>query len=132
MQKSKVKITMQNSKFQNKIVLIKNNQKKIRKISDTYSINNLLTSDITKQISVAIGSAKNHKEITLNKKSNRVYYILKGKLIIKSKEKEFIGKVGDVIFIPKNTEYYFKGTFSALIINSPAFERKYEKSRLNF
>jgi len=32
-----------------------------------------------------------------------------------------------VVFIPKNTKYHFRGTFEAVLINSPAFNPKEEK-----
>lgn len=109
------------------IKLIKRNKGITRKISKTYQVTNFLTQEHCKNLSVAISEAKNHKEITKNIESNRVYYILRGKLIGKSGNEKFIAEKGDILFIPKSTKYQFQGTFKAILINSPAFNPKDEK-----
>ena len=95
-----------------------------RKISDTYSILNLLTAQDSDKISIAISTADNHKETT-STTSDRVYYILEGNININGEKAE----QGDVVFIPANTEYTFKGTFKAILINSPPFKKENENIR---
>jgi len=109
------------------IKLIKKSRGIVRKISKTYRITNFLTKEHCKHLSVAVGEARNHKEVTKNIKSDRVYYILKGRLVVKSGNKKFIINKGDIIFIPKNTNYQFQGTFESVLINSPAFNPKNER-----
>lgn len=99
----------------------------MRKIAKSYQVTNFLTKENSKNLSVAVSRAKNHKETTKNIKSDRVYYILKGKLTAKSQNKKFVGEEGDVLFITKNTEYQFQGIFEAIVINSPAFNPEDEK-----
>ncbi len=94
-----------------------------RKISPSYKVTNYLTNKTSKNISCAISKAKNHSEITKTNESDRVYYILKGKLLITVDNKKIKINEGDMIFIPKNTEYQFGGTFKAVLINSPAFKK---------
>jgi len=113
--------------MKNRITLLKRNRGILRKISKTYQVVNFLTKEHCKNISVAIGKARRHKEITKNIKSDRVYYILKGRLVVKSGNKKFIINKRDIIFIPKNTNYQFQGTFEAVLINSPAFNPKNER-----
>jgi len=110
-----------------KIKIIKKGEGIKRKINETYEIINLLTKDDSKDLSFAISSAKNHRETTKNIKSDRIYYVLEGKLIVKQEDKEFVAEKGDLIYIPKKTEYGFEGTFKAILINSPAFDIKDEK-----
>lgn len=98
-----------------------------RKINENYEITNFLTKDNSKDVSFAISDAKNHKETTKNVKSERIYFVLEGKIII---NKELIAEKGDLVFIPKNTEYSFEGTFKTILINSPAFDIKDE--RINY
>ncbi|MFH1838305.1 MAG: hypothetical protein ABH808_02315 [Candidatus Kuenenbacteria bacterium] len=100
------------------IKLFKKENAIARKISDSYSVFNFLTADDSDKISVAVGSAINHDEITMTN-SDRAYFVLEGEIIINN---NFIGKPGDVIFIPSNIEYNFQGTFKAVIINSPPFK----------
>ena len=95
-----------------------------RKISDTYSILNLLTAQDSDKISIAISTADNHKETT-STTSDRVYYILEGNININGEK----AKQGDVVFIPSNTEYTFKGIFKAILINSPPFKKEKENIR---
>lgn len=89
----------------------------LRKISGSYSVLNLLTVADSNKISVAMSTAENHEEITKTA-SDRAYYILEGELIV---DEQFVGKPGDVVFVPENTEYKFGGTFKAVLINSPPF-----------
>ena len=109
------------------IKLIKKNQGIARKISETYQVTNFLTKDSSENVSLAVSEATNHSETTKNIRSDRVYYVLEGKLIVKKDNKEFVAESGDVIFIPKNTEYHFEGTFKAILINSPAFSPQNEQ-----
>jgi ethanolamine utilization protein EutQ (cupin superfamily) len=94
----------------------------IRKVSESYAILNLLTAQESENVSVAIGTATNHNETT-STSSERVYFILEGEMTIND---EILAKQGEVIYIPKHTEYSFKGTFKTLIINVPAFKLKNE------
>ena len=109
------------------IKLIKKNEGITRKISETYQVTNFLTKDSSENVSLAVSEATNHSETTKNIRSDRVYYVLEGKLIVKKNDKEFVAEPGDTIFIPKNTEYHFEGTFKAILINSPAFRPEDEQ-----
>ncbi len=93
-----------------------------RQISDSYSVLNLLTSKDSDNISLSISKADNHKETTKTT-SDRIYYILKGKLVVND---DLIVRKWEVIFIPANTEYSFKWTFKAILLNSPPFKKKNE------
>ncbi len=105
------------------IKLFKKEDAVARKISESYSVFNFLTADDSDKVSIAVGNATNHDEITKTN-SDRAYFILEGKIIVNN---NLIGKTGDVIFIPSNTEYSFKGTFKAIIVNSPPFKKLNEK-----
>ncbi len=90
-----------------------------RKISDSYSVLNLLTASDSDNVSLAVSSAENHNETTKTT-SDRVYYVLEGELIIND---NLIAKKGDVVFVSANTEYNFKGSFKAILVNSPPFKK---------
>jgi len=93
-----------------------------RKISDSYSVLNLLTINDSKKMSIAVSIALNHEETTKTL-SDRAYYVLEGELIIND---DLVAKKGDIIFIKANTEYNFKGSFKAVLVNSPSFKRNNE------
>ncbi len=104
------------------IKIIKSENGIIRKISDSYSVLNLLTANDCDNVSLAVSTAKNHDETTKTK-SDRAYYILEGELIVNN---NLVAKKGDVVFVSSNTEYNFKGSFKAILVNSPPFKKTNE------
>ena len=105
------------------IKIIKSEDGVSRKISDSYSVLNFLTANDSDNVSLAVSSADNHDETTKTT-SDRVYYILEGELIV---DDNFIARKGDVVFVSKNTEYNFKGSFKAVLVNSPPFKKTNEE-----
>ncbi len=80
---------------------------------------------------MCLSKAKNHKEIALNTKSDRIYYIIKGKVKIKAEGREFEAIKNDLIFISANTKYEFGGTFEAVQVLSPPFDLANEPLDIN-
>lgn len=57
-----------------------------------------------------------------NIKSNRTYYIIEGNGVFYF-DKEIINlSKGEMLTIPCNTKYAFKGKFDAMLVDCPAFE----------
>ncbi len=104
------------------IKLFKKEEASVRKISDSYSVANYLTAADSGRVSLAVSIARDHKETT-ETSSDRAYFILEGEMIVND---NLVGQAGDVIYIPANTEYNFKGTFKTVIVNSPAFRPENE------
>lgn len=104
------------------IRLLKKEDAVLRKISDSYSVFNFLTANDSERFSIAIGDALDHDETTKTM-SDRAYFVLEGEIIVNGKLR---GGPADIIFIPENTEYSFKGSFKAIIINSPPFKKAVE------
>ncbi|MCK4730136.1 MAG: cupin domain-containing protein [Candidatus Aenigmarchaeota archaeon] len=109
------------------IQIIKKDQGIVRKINENYQVTNFLTKEISENLSLAVSEATNHSETTKNTRSDRIYYVFEGKLIVKKDNKEFAAESGDIIFIPKNTKYCFEGTFKAILINTPPFNPQDEQ-----
>jgi ethanolamine utilization protein EutQ (cupin superfamily) len=86
------------------------------------SVFNFLTANDSERFSIAIGDALDHDETTKTM-SDRAYFVLEGEIIVNGKLR---GGPADIIFIPENTEYSFKGSFKAIIINSPPFKKAVE------
>ena len=105
------------------IKIIKSEDGVSRKISDSYSVLNLLTANDSDNVSLAVSTAENHNETTKTT-SDRAYYVLEGKLVI---DDTLIVKKGDVVFVSANTEYNFKGSFKAVLVNSPPFKKTNEE-----
>lgn len=104
------------------IKLFKKEDSVIRKISDSYSVFNFLTVNDSDKVSLGVSEADNHVETT-KASSDRAYYVLEGEIIVND---DFQARSGDVIYIPANTEYKFQGTFKAVIVNSPPFNKNKE------
>jgi len=105
------------------IKLFKNKDGVERRLSDSYSVFNYLTAVDSDNVSLAVGEANDHNETTKSG-SDRVYYVLSGEFIVNGNIR---AREGDIIFIPADTEYKFKGTFKVVIINSPPFKKNQEK-----
>lgn len=60
--------------------------------------------------------------------SDRVYYVLagRGKFFIGKKEKAVPMKKSDVIIVPKNTPYDYRGRMKLFLVHAPAFDPKKE------
>lgn len=93
-----------------------------RKHNDSYSIKNYLTKDFNENFSFAVSELTNGGEkLTKSIASDRIYYFIEGSAKFIVDGKEMIVQKEDVLFIEKNTEYSFSGTFKAVLINIPAF-----------
>lgn len=102
------------------IKLIKKSEGTVHKIAENKIATNLLTKEITKDVSLATIEATNfgEEETTLY---NRMYYVTEGELTLVNDGKKYVMNPGDSCFIPKGTIYLMSGTFKLLVINSPAF-----------
>ena len=61
-----------------------------------------------------------------NTNSNRTYYLIKGNATFYFEYKNIDLFEGEMLVVPKDTKYAFKGCFDAILIDSPAFEVKYD------
>ena len=113
------------------IKIVKASEAIERKVADTYSVFVMLSKEDSKKLSICLSKAKNHKEIAFNTKSDRIYYVTKGNVGIKTGEQEFKANEGDLIFISANTKYEFSGTFEAVQVLSPPFDPANEPLDIN-
>lgn len=113
------------------IKIIKASEAVERKVADTYSVFVMLSKEDSKNLSMCLSKAKRHKEIALNIKSDRIYYITRGKVKIESEGQKFEASKGDLVFIPADTKYKFSGTFEAVQVLSPSFDPSNEPLDIN-
>ena len=113
------------------IKIVKATEAVERKVAKTYSVFGMLSKKDSKNLSMCLSKAKNHKEIALNTKSDRIYYIKKGKVKIEAEGQKIEAKKGDLIFISANTKYKFTGTFEAVQVLSPSFDPANEPLDIN-
>ena len=113
------------------IKIVKASEAIEKKVADTYSVFAMLSKEDSKNLSMCLSKAKDHKEIALNTKSDRIYYIIKGKVKIEVEGQKFEANKGDLVFISANTKYKFTGTFEAVQVLSPPFDSANEPLDIN-
>lgn len=78
-----------------------------------------------KDISIdMIESYKGHEKYCTNKASSHIYYILEGNGRFKINGEIYDVESGDLVEIPKNTEFVYIGKMKLLLIMNPAFDEK--------
>ena len=109
-------------------IKIKSKDKITRGEGTEYSIDNYLTKDKVDNISVAVSHLQGKISKTKNLESDRIYYFLKANAKFEIDNELVPVSNGDVMFISKDTLYSVEGNFDAVLINTPAFDIKNEKS----
>jgi len=73
-----------------------------------------------------IESEKGHETIIKSKRNAWIYYVIsgKGKFVIDGEK--IACKEEELIFVPKNTPFYYKGKLKMLLLTVPAWEEKHE------
>lgn len=100
--------------------IIKKDEGLIRKITDNKTAINLISKEITPNVSLALLEADNFNEEETTQ-YDRIYFVTEGKLTLTfgPHSNELVS--GDSCFILKGTTYNMSGTFKTLVINQPAF-----------
>ncbi len=70
---------------------------------------------------------KGHSEEFLHKKSYFIFYIIDGKGTWFIEDKPYEVKTGDVVIVPPNTRFYYKGKLKQICVTSPAWEAQHEQ-----
>jgi mannose-6-phosphate isomerase-like protein (cupin superfamily) len=67
-----------------------------------------------------------HNEEFFHSKSNFIFYIIEGSGTWFIEDEPYIVETGDVVIIPPNHRFYYKGNLKQICITSPAWEEEYE------
>lgn len=89
-----------------------------------YIVDNYLSKENNMGYSVVRTHLNGKHPFMKNINSNRTYYLIDGEAIFVVENESFDVKSGEMIIIPKNTKYAFKGKFNAILIDCPAFDPK--------
>ena len=100
--------------------VVRESEGSIRQIAPNKTANNLISKEISPNISFATTEATDYyeKETT---PYDRIYYVLDGALDLTIDGTTTSLQKGDACFISKNTTYEMRGTFKAVTVNQPAF-----------
>ena len=99
---------------------IRKNEASVRHIADNKLARNYVTKDISPNVSLAVTEASYYAEEETTP-YDRIYFILDGILVLAFDEEEVQLHPGDSCFVAKNSKYTMKGTFTAVMVNQPAF-----------
>lgn len=99
-----------------------------RGVGTDYSIRNFITKDESENLSVAVSTLNGTHPGAVISNSDRAYYFLEADAVFEFDGEKVKVEADSVLFIPKDTEYHFTGTFKAVLINTPAFGVVKEKS----
>lgn len=75
---------------------------------------------------VIIETKRGHETIIKSTKNAWLYFILEGKGYFMINEKKIKCEKGDLIVIPQNTPFYYRGKLKMLLITVPAWAERYE------
>lgn len=92
-----------------------------------YLIRNYITREASDQVSCAVSELNGSTPMTINVRSDRIYYFLEGDATFQFENRTIQINKGAALYIPANTRYIMQGHFKAVLINSPAFNVADEK-----
>lgn len=88
-------------------------------------VKQLLNQEDIDNLSVAIVEINGKNKKIINKRGDAIYYVLNGLGIFEINGQKNSVEEGDLIFIPKGTEYYDSGKLTMLSINNPRYDSKF-------
>jgi len=69
---------------------------------------------------------RGHHEEFFHSKSNFIFYVIEGCGTWFIEDQPYNVEAGDVVIIPPNHRFYYRGTLKQICITSPAWEEAYE------
>jgi ethanolamine utilization protein EutQ (cupin superfamily) len=100
--------------------IVRKSEGLIRQIAPNKTANNLISKDISPNVSFATTEASDYYEEETTS-YDRIYYVLSGALELTIDGDTNTLQKGDTCFIRKGTTYEMRGTFKAVTVNQPAF-----------
>lgn len=91
-------------------------------VEDSYIVDNYLSKEDNVGYSIVRTHLDGKHPYMKNLKSNRTYYLLDGNGMFFFEDKVIDLNKGEMLTIPNNTKYAFKGKFDAILVDCPAFD----------
>ena len=91
-----------------------------------YIVDNYISKDDDIGYSVVRTHLDGRHPFMKNTNSNRTYYLINGEASFYINDQIINVSSGEMMIIPKNTKYAFRGKFDAILIDCPAFDVKYD------
>jgi len=95
----------------------------VRQVSDNKTATNFITKEISPNVSLAVIDNKGfYGEVTVE--SDRIYYIVSGKLSLEFSGEKVELNEGDACFISHGSSYLLSGDCKVVTVDQPAFGTK--------
>lgn len=104
-----------------KAIKIPFDEKRSVEVENNYIVDNFLSKDDNMGYSIVRTHLDGKHPFMKNIKSNRTYYLLKGNGQFYVEDEIIELNEGEMLVIPKNTKYAFKGKFDSILVDCPAF-----------
>ena len=101
--------------------LVKENEAVARRAGADYLIKDYLTKDFNRAVSLVTVTLDGEHTVAGNEPSDRIYFFTDGNATFNINGVTIHATKNDTLFIEKNTPYHVHGTFTAVLINTPAF-----------
>ena len=95
-------------------------------VENGYIVDNYISKDDDIGYSVVRTHLDGKHPFMKNTNSNRTYYLISGQVSFYIDNQVINISSGEMMVIPKDTKYAFKGKFDAILIDCPAFDVKYD------
>ena len=105
-----------------KAIKITFDETKSVEVEKNYIVDNFLSKDDNMGYSIVKTHLDGSHPFMKNIKSNRTYFLLRGSGQFYMDDEIINLSEGEMLVIPKNTKYAFKGNFDSILIDSPAFD----------
>ncbi len=87
-----------------------------------YTVDNYLSKENNMGYSIVRTHLDGKHPFMKNINSNRTYYFINGSATFVVENEKINVSEGEMLVIPKNTKYAFKGKFTAMLVDCPAFD----------
>lgn len=105
-----------------KAIKITYNKSKSVEVEKGYVVDNYLSKDDNMGYSIVRTHLDGKHPYMKNINSNRTYYLISGEAKFYFENETIKIVEGEMLVIPKNTKYGFKGKFDAILVDCPGFD----------
>ena len=103
--------------------VVRESEAVLRRVNNNKTVANFITKDISPSFSLSVVSNKGVFGL-ITTDSNRIYYILSGKLRLDIDGKKIELRKGDSCFLSAGSSYLMSGNCRAITVDQPAFGTK--------
>ena len=105
---------------------VKFNQATLRQIGQDVTIHNLITNEMSSELSLALAELAGEHPPTRSSRCTRAYFIVEGAGEVRVNSSTYEVSPGDAVLVPRGAEHSLRGTLRYVVVNAPAFDASLE------